>query len=64
MCIVAEQKARLLQLMVAEALSTLAGGMMSWEWIHRLKQNAVNLSKSLFCAGCSLAPLKNLEQAL
>lgn len=50
--------------MIAEALSTLAGGMMPWEWIHRLKQSAVNLSRALICAGCSLAPLKNLEQAL
>lgn len=50
--------------MIAEALSTLADGMMSWEWIHRLKQRAMNLSRPLFCAGYSLAPLENLEQAL
>lgn len=50
--------------MIALGNDTLPGGIMSLEWNHRLKQSAVNLSRPLFCVGCSLVPSKNLEQAL
>lgn len=47
--------------MIVEALSTLAGGMTHWGWIHRVKRHAVHLARSLLCTGCGLAPWKTLE---